>query len=81
MPRTKFDKPRYPPINNLRAAILERKFVAGMSWEDLASAAGISGASMRKLATAKPPDEWPPKVRTGVCRLLDIKVSTTVVGE
>lgn len=81
MPRTRFDKPRYPPINNLRAAILERKFVAGMSWEDLASAAGISGASMRKLATAKPPDEWPPKVRTGVCRLLDIKVSTTVVGE
>ena len=81
MPRTRFDKPRYPPINNLRAAILERKFVAGMSWDDLASAAGISGASMRKLATAKPPDEWPPKVRTGVCRLLDIKVSTTVVGE
>lgn len=81
MGKTKLDAPRYPPINNLRAAILERKFVAGMSWDDLASAAGISGASMRKLATAKPPDEWPPKVRTGVCRLLDIKVSTTVVGE
>jgi len=81
MPRTKFDKPRYPPINNLRAAILERKFVARLSWDDLASAAGISGASMRKLATAKPPDEWPPKVRTGVCRLLDIKLSTTIVGE
>ena len=81
MPRTRFDKPRYPPINNLRAAILERKFVAGMSWDDLASAAGISGAAMRKMATAKPPDEWPQKVRTSVCRLLDIKVSTTVCGE
>jgi len=81
MPRTRFDKPRYPPINNLRAAILERKFVAGLSWEDLANAAGISGASMRKLATAKAPDEWPPKVRNSVCRLLDIKVSTTVCGE
>ena len=81
MPRTKFDKPRYPPINNLRAAILERKFVARLSWEDLGGAAGISGAAMRKLATAKPPDEWPPKVRTGVCRLLDIKLSTTIVAE
>lgn len=81
MPRTRFDKPRYPPINNLRAAILERKFVAGLSWEDLGSAGGISATAMRKMATTKAPEEWPPKVKNGVCRLLDIRVSTTVVGE
>ena len=81
MPRTRFDKPRYPPINNLRAAILERKFVSGLSWDDLGSAGGISAAAMRKLATTKAPQEWPERVRTGVCRLLDVRVSTTVVGE
>lgn len=81
MGKTKLDAPRYPPINNLRAAILERKFVSGMSWDDLASAAGITAPAMRKLATTKAPEEWPRKVRTGVCRLLDIKVSTTVVGQ
>ena len=81
MGRTKLDKPRYPPINNLRAAILERKFVSGLSWEDLGSAGGISATAMRKLATTKAPQEWPEKVRTGVCRLLDVRVSTTVMGD
>ena len=81
MPRTKFDKPRYPPINNLRAAILERKFVSRMSWDDIGKSVGLEGATMRKLASTKTPQEWPPKVRYGVCRLLDIKVNTTVVGE
>ena len=81
MPRTRFDKPRYPPINNLRAAILERKFVAGLSWDDLGNAGGISGVYMRKLATSKAPEQWPQTVRTGVCRLLDIRMNTTVVGE
>ena len=81
MPRTKFDRPRYPPINQLRAAILDRKFIAKLSWEDLGQAAGISGAAMRKLATRKEPQEWPQKVRNSVCRLLDIKVTVTVTGE
>lgn len=81
MGRTKLDKPRYPPINDLRAAILERKFVSGMSWDDLGSAAGMKGPAMRKLATTKAPQEWPPKVRNSVCRLLEIRVSTTITGE
>ena len=81
MPRTKFDKPRYPPINNLRAAILERKFVSGLTWSDLAEAAGVSESNMRTLATTKTPEEWPLKVRNGICRLLDLKVTVTVTGE
>ena len=81
MPRTRFDKPRYPPINNLRAAILERKFVSGLGWNELGSAAGITGDAMRKLASSKPPEEWPVNVRNAVCRLLDIKVTVTVTGE
>ena len=81
MPYTKLDKPRYPPINNLRAAILERKFVSGLSWDDLGRAGGITATAMRKLATTKAPEEWPEKVRKGVCRLLDVRYSTTVVGE
>ena len=81
MPRTRFDKPRYPPINELRAAILERKFVAGLSWEELGGAGGITGAAMRKLATTKPPQEWPPRVRNSICRLLEISVNTTVCGQ
>lgn len=81
MPKTRFDRPRYPPINNLRAAILERKFVAKLSWKDLAAASGISESAMRKMATTQPPEEWPVRTRNAVCRLLDIKVTVTVTGE
>ena len=81
MPRTRFDRPRYPPINQLRAAILERKFVSGMSWEDLGASAGISGASMRKLATTKAPEEWPQKVRNAILRKLDIRLSVNIISE
>ena len=81
MPRTKFDKPRYPPINDLLAAILERKFVANLTWDDLGKAAGIQGTTMRKMAREKPPQEWTPKVRNAVCRLLDIKINITIKGD
>lgn len=81
MGRTKLDKPRYPPINDLRAAILERKFVANLTWDELGAAAGVKGTTMRKLAREKPPQEWTPKVRNAVCRLLDIKISVTVTTE
>lgn len=81
MPRTKLDAPRYPPINQLRAAILERKFVGKLSWDDLARAAKIEGSAMRKLVTTKPPEEWPPEVRNAVCRLLDLRVNIVVTGE
>lgn len=81
MPRTKLDRPRYPPINNLRAAILERKFVGNLSWDDLARPAGMQGDALRKLASRKPPEEWPVKVRNAVCRHLDIRVNVNVTGE
>lgn len=79
MPKTKFDKPKYPPINNLRAAILERKFAAKLTWDDIAAAAHITPATMRGLFSRKPPEEWPSNVRNAVCRYLDIKVMQTVV--
>lgn len=81
MPRTKLDKPRYPPINDLRAAILERKFVSGMTWEDLGAVAGVKGATMRKLAREKPPQDWTPQVRNAVCRLLEIKINISIKGD
>ena len=81
MPRTNLDKPKFPPINNLRAAILERKFVGGYSWEEIAKSANISYGTMRTLVSKLPPEEWPTDVRRSVCRFLQIRVTQTVVGE
>ena len=80
MGRTKFDRPKYPQIDDLRAAILERKFVARLTWDDLADVANISPASMRRLAVDKAPDEWPKDVRNAICRYLQISVRTNVTG-
>lgn len=81
MPRTKFDRPRFPPINQLRAAILERKFTGHYTWDDLASAAHIQPATMRALFIRKAPEDWPRDIRNSVCRFLDIKVTQTVTDK
>lgn len=81
MPRTRFSPSRFPPINNLRAAILERKFVGRLTWEQIGNAAGVSGDVMRQYATHKDPEDWPKDVRTKVCRFLEIKVTTIITGE
>ena len=81
MPRTKLDKPKYPPINQLRAAILERKFVGDFSWEDLGRPAGMTGDAFRMLFNRKPPEDCPSEVRNAVCRHLDIRVNISVTGE
>lgn len=81
MPRTNLDRPKFPPINNLRAAILERKFVGKYGWDDIADAAHISHGAMRTLVCKKPPEEWPEDVRRSVCRFLQIKVTQKVEGE
>lgn len=81
MPRTKLDKPKYPPINQLRAAILERKFVSRMSWADLAAGTGITETTMRHLAASKPPEEWPVDVRAAVCRKLGISIKVAILDD
>lgn len=81
MPKTKFDRPKYPPINQLRAAILERKFVGHYTWEDLANVAHIQPATMRALIIRKDPEEWPKDIRASICRYLDIKVTQTIMDK
>lgn len=79
MPRTKLDKPKYPPIDWLMAAILERKKVMGLEWNDLADmVGGISGDYLRKLVSSKPPMKWPDDVRNKVCRKLGINIRMVV---
>lgn len=61
-----------PPINWLRAAILERMSALDKTQKDLADYAGVSYDSMRQLMT-RDPWSWPDKVRRPVCKALGIK--------
>lgn len=76
MPRTKQD--RKPPVDLLKAVILERKLVYGLTYEDLAESAKINATYLRKLMSKTNTDEWSPDVRRAVCRALGINIQTTL---
>ena len=74
MPRTKLDPPKYPPINRLRAMILDRMYGNRITLQDLASMAHISYAHMRRLMATKDPWDWPRDVRRRICTGLDLHI-------
>lgn len=78
MPKTAFDKLKYPPLNWLLASILERKMIMKLTWTDLALAANITPESMRNLASCKPPEDWPSEVRRAVMRKLGITAKLVI---
>ena len=82
MPRTKLAEkftPKAPPIDVLRAAVLERQAVLGYTLKDLAEICEISYSYMRTLSRGSPWD-WPAPVREKVCRALGIKTYRGVEG-
>lgn len=75
---TDFNQKKYPPINKLRAFILERELVLGYSHKDLADIAHINYGYMRKLLSRVDPWEWPSDVRLNVCNALGIKTKLII---
>ena len=75
-------KPDYPPINWLLAAILERKKVMGLEWDDIAKKANMSSPTLRKMLSTTDPLEWDFHARKSICEMLGIEFRTKsyVVG-
>ena len=78
MPRTKFDKPRFPPIDKFRACVLDRKMAMKLNWEDIANACDINGDYLRRLVANTPSDQWNPNLRNKMCRFLGIRVNVEI---
>ena len=78
MPRSKFDRPKYPPVDKLRAVLLERKLSMKKNWSDLAAAANVSEAYLRRLVLKTPSDQWNPQIREALCRYLGIRIKVEV---
>lgn len=82
MPKTRLTEkysPKPPPIDWLRAAILERQAVLGFDLKKLAAVGGISYDYMRKLIRVSPWD-WPSPVREKICKALGVKAIRGVEG-
>ena len=83
MPRTRFDnlnKPKDPPIDWVKAAMLERMDAKHMQLKELSAATGICYETLRWLMRRSPMD-WKREQREGVCRALGIETVLTVVGQ
>ena len=63
-----------PPIDWLKAAILERMSAFGFTREDVSTLAGISAGTFRAMM-AKPPVEWEHRQRCAVLSALHLRIS------
>ena len=83
MPKSKLAdaarKASEPPIDWLKAAILERSSVFGLNQKDLAQEAHVSYGVFRKYMM-RSPWEWPDDIRNSVCKRLGINAVRTVEG-
>ena len=68
-----------PPIDWLRAAVLERKAVKCLDLKQMAQIACISYERMRHLILQSPWD-WPREIRERVCKSLGINLTITPDG-
>ena len=74
----KAERPKYPPVDKLKAAVLERKLVMHLSSEDLGNAAHVSGWYIRKMLSSKHSDDWNPEVRKAICEYLGLNVKVVL---
>lgn len=82
MPKTKLTEKyckKGPPIDWLRAAILERQAVLGYDLKRISVVGGVSYDRMRHLNRVSP-WEWPSEVREKVCKELGVKPVRGVEG-
>lgn len=63
-----------PPIDWLKAAILERMAAFGFTREDVSTLAGISAGTFRSMM-AKPPAEWDHHQRHAVLSALHLRIA------
>lgn len=77
MPRTKlgelYSPPKHPPVDHVKALVLERAAVLGRSPDELAAGMGVSRATWfaRKR---QPSAEWPLGELLAICRSLDVDI-------
>ena len=60
----------------MKAVILERKLVYGMTERELASAGQVNYSYMRRLMSSVHTKDWNPDVRRLVCQKLGIDIHT-----
>ena len=63
-----------PPIDWLKAAILERMYALRLTREDVCTLSGISAGTFRGMMN-RPPAEWEHRQRSAVLSALHLRIS------
>ena len=78
MPKTKLSQRNTPPVDYVKACMLERKLALKLNYDEIAKGANITPDYLRKLMTTKHTDDWSPDIRKAVCKELGINIQTTI---
>ena len=79
MPRVKkADLPKAPPIDILKALILERKNAYGYTWDDVADKANYSSETIRWYMSNRNSAGWSMDFKRAVCLALGMQVKTII---
>ena len=74
----KVELPAQPPIDILKAYILERKNAYGYTWQDIADKAHYLPDTVRKNVSDKHSDEWSIGFKKAICEALGLKVKVEI---
>lgn len=58
MPKTRFDKHSKPPIDKIKAIVLERMSALGINYADMAGLIGVSSSTVSNWMRS-PSSKWP----------------------
>ena len=58
MPKTRFDKQSKPPIDKIKAIVLERMSALGINYADMAGLIGVSSSTVSNWMRS-PSSKWP----------------------
>ena len=58
MPKTRFDKHSKPPIDKIKAVVLERLSALGITYADMAGLIGVSSSTVSNWMRS-PSSKWP----------------------
>lgn len=71
-------KQKYPPVDKLKAVILERKLVMGLTYQDLGDIGNCHPSYIRTLLTKRHTKDWNPDVRKAICDYIGIEIDITI---
>ena len=73
------DKPKYPPIDKLKAVILERKLTMGFTYDDFAVSANTTPTYIRKMFSKMHSSQWNPEIKESICKKCGIGIKMSIV--